>query len=505
MSKEAVYWSIPFAGAGQSFLLRFHKRLKLSSMKKSITLICFLSSFLVQLNAGAQIPAVVFQRLNTVLDSTCARYKLKGTSAAIIVPGMGTWKRAYGISSENRLMSSNMLLGLGSNTKTYIACTLLKLQEQGLLDLDDSIGKWIGPHPFISGKITVRQLLNHSSGIFSYTSNPNFNDSLLEDITRIWTAEETLQLVNDTPGFKPGMGWNYSNSNFLLAGIIIQKVLNKPIEQCLRDVILQGAGLSKTILFPQEQSSLDIAHPWTSNNPSGKQQDMLGTSGSFNQINSLFSTAGAAGGMMATAEDNARFWSLLGAGQLISKGSMDEMTQYINIGSTGSVNKNISYGLGIFRYQNLWGGHTILTHGGTIPGYIAENALDSVTGVAISVLSNQDSIDNSRMFGTVVRALHAEILKFKLSTGSAGPIQARIQLDVYPNPCSEYLHIHTPVPEQISRIVLYNLEGKQVQEQQLQNNHAVLSTASLPAGLYLLHGLDEQGTVLATHKIAIGH
>jgi hypothetical protein len=114
-----------------------------------------------------------------------------------------------------------MLFTLGSNTKTYTSSVVLKLHELKLLNLSDTIGKWFANNPNINGKITITQLLNHTSGVASYTENAAFWELVNADLTKKWTPEEIVPYI-PAPSFALGTRWEYSNSNFLLAGLIIK-------------------------------------------------------------------------------------------------------------------------------------------------------------------------------------------------------------------------------------------------------------------------------------------
>lgn len=124
-------------------------------------------------------------RLNAVFDSTCKQLKLKGAVAAVLVPNGGLWQRAYGVSHEGTAMRTDMALTIGSNTKTYVAALALKLQENGVLSLNDTIGKWIKNKPYVNGKVTLRQLLNHTSGFGDFSFNPDFIEAIRADFNRV--------------------------------------------------------------------------------------------------------------------------------------------------------------------------------------------------------------------------------------------------------------------------------------------------------------------------------
>lgn len=98
---------------------------------------------------------------------------------------------------------------IGSNTKTYVALFLLKLQEQGVLSLNDTIGTWIKNKPYVNGKVTIRQLLNHTSGFGDFSYNPDFIAAIKADFNRVWQPEEMCQFFA-TPYFStPGSGYDY--------------------------------------------------------------------------------------------------------------------------------------------------------------------------------------------------------------------------------------------------------------------------------------------------------
>jgi len=429
----------------------------------------FLLFFLFAWNySHAQLAPAYKSRLDFVFDSVCIANNMHGASASVVVPNKGTWNRAYGVSQAGVPLDTNMLIGIGSNTKTYIAVTLLKMQEQNLVDLDDTIGTWI-QHPNVNGQITIRHLLNHTSGIYSYTNHPDFEDSLLADFNRVWQPEEILSLI-DIPDFPAGTSWNYSNSNYLLAGLIIKDIMNQPISTTLRNMVLNPHGLNNTILFPEESSSLVFARPWSDNFNGMFLQDLIADYGYSN--NAMFSLAGAAGAIIATAEDNAMFWSKLIGGQLLNNTSMAELKQWVTL------NASTRYGLGVFRMNNV-NLRQVLSHGGTNLGYINENLADSVSGVAISVLTNQDSIDNGVLFTRVVAALHKATIQ--LATDISDVPYAQTEITIYPNPARKNISIAGITT---GTMHLLDVNGRQVFTTSVEA-HKSIQLPDLAPGLYI--------------------
>jgi D-alanyl-D-alanine carboxypeptidase len=112
-----------------------------------------------------------------------------------------------------------MLFGTGSITKNFVAALTMKLAEEKILTLDDPLSDWLPAYPYIDGRITIRQLLNHTSGHYMFWDNDSLWDELNKDRTIIWTPEEILAYIRE-PYFVPGEGWHYSNTNYLLMAMI---------------------------------------------------------------------------------------------------------------------------------------------------------------------------------------------------------------------------------------------------------------------------------------------
>ncbi|OSZ77971.1 hypothetical protein CAP35_06795 [Chitinophagaceae bacterium IBVUCB1] len=420
----------------------------------------------------AQIPPAFANHLQYLLDSACAKNKVKGVTAAVLIPGMGVWKGSYGVSHDAVKITPDTWQPIGSNTKTFTAAILLQLQEEGKLDLDDSIGTWLQNIPNVNGKVTIRQMLNHTSGIYNFTNNPAFSAALNADYTKLWKPEDILQYIA-TPTFTPGMGWDYSNSGYILAGMIISKVLNVPYETALRNRILTPRNYNKTILFPQEPATGYIPHGWSVNASGGMKLEDIQVD--YNYDNTAFqSMAGAAGGIVSTAEDNVRFWDDLMNGRIVNNTSLEELRTTVSMG--GGANR---YGLGVFRYASI-NGRVGYCHGGTCFGYINENFRDSLSGICITLLSNQDSINNSLLFSRILTPLHRYLIK--LPTAAIAGAEAKPAVSIYPNPVGKKLYIKGLKSAAIATV--YDMTGRQILQQSVNNN--MVDAEQLPQGNYVL-------------------
>ncbi len=440
-------------------------------MKVKITLL-----FLVGYNCLlAQIPQALNDNLNQTYDSLCNKLNLKGSSAAIIIPNMGTWKRNYGISHIGKSTDTEMLFTLGSNTKTYTATVILKLHQMGLLNLNDTIGKWFNNVKNVIGSIKVQQLLNHTSGIAGYTDNSALWTAVNTNLGKNWTMEEILPYIG-TPSFAPGSNWAYSNSNFLLAGIIIKQVTGKTLADAYRAYIFNPCNLSKTFLLADESANMDVAHHWSVRIGNTYLTDWESLGLSYIAMNSV---ANAAGGLYATAEDNAKFYNALFNTKIIIADSMlGKMKTVRNIGG------GAGYGLGLFSYSNF-NGRTVYSHGGTNLGGINENLFDPLNNCSISILSNQDSVSNNQLLTQIVLNLHKRLILAKASIEDIAK-ESSDNFEVFPNPSNGKFNFSFKGlnDEKIEQILLSDLNGESIQKFSAIDN--VIQMQSKQNGVYVL-------------------
>jgi D-alanyl-D-alanine carboxypeptidase len=456
-------------------------------MKKTRLLTLLLLSLLTY-NVKAQLPAAYSARLQVVFDSMCNTLHVKGASAAVLVPNVGTWKSAYGGAEAGVPITPDMQFALNSNTKTYTSVLIFKLQEMGLLTIDDTIGTWFPNQPNIDGQITIRQLLNHTSGIYSFTNNPDFNDDLILDFTQIWQPESLLQYIL-TPDFPAGSSWNYSNSNYLLAGLIIKQVMAQPFSTTLTNLILQPQGLTNTFFFGEQSPTAVVPHPWSMNFGTSIQADLIGDFGYNN--NAFYSSAYSAGGIFCTAEDNVNFWHNLMAGNIISPTSFQQMRTFVML------DFYTAYGMGIFRYKN-YNSRLVYAHGGTGLGYINENCADSISGVCISVLTNQDSLSNGQIV-KIVKALHR--VTITPPTG-VETLLSSMDLSIYPNPASDILHVGLAHARPGLLFQLLDLQGRVQLSRQVDGNSLEIAMSDYAPGLYMAR-ISQDGILVRSEKIIV--
>jgi len=318
-------------------------------------------------SAGAQgIDPVLAARFQLTLDSMRQAGNYRGASACILYPGMGLWTGVSGVSHPGVSMTPQLEFGIASNTKLFAGVLLLKLAEAQLLDLDDSLHSYLPAYPNINPNIRIRQLLNHTSGLFDVTSVPGYPDSILINPNRLYTPAE-LMTWTQAPLFAPGTGWNYCNTNYLLAGMIAESVTGQPFGRLLRDSILTPLQLDSTFLDVYDSIPFAVAHPWQG-----------GIDNFTVPRRALNSAAWAAGAMYSTPTEMVQWYHALLNGQVVNAASLQDMTSFVGSGN---------YGIGISKV--LVSGRTVWTHGGNIwGGYNSSMMYDTATGAIFAVFVN---------------------------------------------------------------------------------------------------------------------
>ena len=303
----------------------------------SIIILLVSLSFLSSCSAGDSV--LLEEKLQKVLDEKISKYDIKGVSAAVIFPDQKIWTGVSGISYDTVLMKPDMLFAIGSITKNVVATLTLKLAEEGKLSLDDPLLNWLPEYPHVNSAITIRQLLNHTSGIYMFWSNQKIWDDLKNDRYKIWTPDEIISYIKE-PYFAPGKGWRYSNTNYLLLAMIIEKVSGSSLSIEFRKYFWQPLEIENAFLSIEEKIPDNLAHVFGDNyNDDGSVLDLT-----YLPRASHESITYGSAGLFMTAEDLARWGQSLFEGEVLDQKSMDEMLKFVDIGFG---RKKRGYGLGV--------------------------------------------------------------------------------------------------------------------------------------------------------------
>ena len=318
-------------------------------------------------------------RLQTVLDTAVEDMEVPGIVMYISGP-KGTWIGASGYSDleSKTLMKPNDKLALASVSKTFVGVAVLQLVEQGQLNLDKSINNYlpknISSNIRYSDEITVRQLLNHTSGIVDYLDDSFGELTEGRSRSRFWTAREVIKLIYGEPQAKPGKKHDYSNSNYILLELIVEETTGKSLAEVIRKQILNPIGLKNTFTELRERNSTSIVTGYSDRNKDG----ILDSHKGLNEGNGL-----GDGGLISNAIDTAKFINALVVQKtLLSPQILNEMLTFIPTG------EGDEYGLGIGLYQTDVG--EAIGHDGNSYGFVSLMLHYPDENITAVVLVNKD-------------------------------------------------------------------------------------------------------------------
>lgn len=235
------------------------------------------------------------ENFQKALDDGIKKYGVKGISASVIMPDGEMWSGTSDISSVGVPITTDMLFSAGSITKMFTACTILELANEGIINLEDSLHKWLPSYPNIDDNITIKQLLNHTNGIFDLVEHPTtLIQSVLNDPDRVWTLEEVVQNYTMEPYFSPGVDWHYSNTGYLLLRMIIKEATKLAISDEYRNRFFEPLGMENSYVAPDDALQGDVAQAWLDLNNDGNYDELP-------FLTSFYSMAG--GGVFCTASD----------------------------------------------------------------------------------------------------------------------------------------------------------------------------------------------------------
>ena len=297
--------------------------------------------------------------LTAALNQSFAESGAPGVVAAVQTPEY-TWVETRGVAdlSSEEPMTPDVHQRIASVTKTFTGTLLLQAEADGLLSLDDTIDQYYEGIPN-GDEIKLRQLANMTSGISSYTFDEPFQEQLFSDPQRIWTPEEMVQIgIEDSPVFDPGTEFQYSNTNTVLLGLVLEQVSGRPVGDLYREGIIEPLGLRETSFPERDDSSLPApqARGYTLQ---GQDDGEPGDTTNWNP-----SWEWTAGAMISTVEDLLVYGRALGTGEGLL--SPDQQAQRLDSFLGDDIPPNTAeraYGLG-FGKESGWIGHT-----GTSPGY----------------------------------------------------------------------------------------------------------------------------------------
>jgi D-alanyl-D-alanine carboxypeptidase len=324
--------------------------------------------------------------LQQKLDSFRLAQRFPGATLGVALRDGSVLELATGFSDTARKLAmrpTDRLLQ-GSVGKTYVSAVALQLIHEGKLSLDDKISKFFGTEPWFArlpngADITVRQLMTHTSGLVRYEFQPKFTADLRAQPMKVWTPEERLSyILGSPPPFAAGAGWEYSDTNYIVLGMIIERLTGNSYYAELRRRILDPLVLRNTI--PSDRPDL----PGIANGYAGPSNELGGYDASLVAgrlaVNPGLEWTG--GGIASTAGDLARWARLLYEGKAFHPSLLPRLLD----GVPARLGREARYGLGVIIRPTALG--TSYGHSGFFPGYATEMLYFPNAGVAVAVQIN---------------------------------------------------------------------------------------------------------------------
>ncbi len=334
--------------------------------------------------------------------------RLRGLPGAVLyvyIDGQGEYIVARGVADRGQGIPAVPLdrWRVASVSKTFLAVTVLRLFDQGILRLDDSVEQWLPGVVPNGANITIRHLLNHQSGLYNYMDN-YFIGLVMSNPYRVWSPYELVNYSNlYAPHFAPGTPgrWRYSNTNYVLLGLIVEQATGQSLAQAMRTHLFDPLGLSNTRFEPDE------VYP-------GKMRGYLG----WRDISDFnLSYAWGCGSIESNAADLGVFMRALMHGELLSPLATQEMLRFVSVGGEWN-SRFLTYGLGVMRdrmsiARDISGNPRpdelgyVIGHTGALGGYRSALWYQPQRGITIAVGVNQMYTDANFIATAVLDTIYA--------------------------------------------------------------------------------------------------
>jgi len=311
-------------------------------------------------------------RIDSLVKDYMALKKTPAVSIAVVRGRDTLVMRGYGLASReaNRAATASTVYRIGSLTKQFTSAGIMREVEQGKLSLNDPVSKYLPDIPTRGQRITVRHLLTHTSGLHNYTDSPEWAKHWTEDMT----PRQIVAFVDkDTLDFAPGTKYSYSNTGYVLLGMILEKVTGRPYAAYLEREFFKPLGLTQTSYCPQRPTDPQFAEGYATTSGTVKPAEPLSMTQPF-----------SAGALCSTVRDLVKWHRALLDGRVVGARSYALMTtaDTLNNGS------RINYGFGLVPGE--LGGERTIGHSGGINGYTTYGMYMPDETLNVIVLTNSD-------------------------------------------------------------------------------------------------------------------
>ncbi|HEV8410165.1 MAG TPA: serine hydrolase domain-containing protein [Gemmatimonadaceae bacterium] len=317
----------------------------------------------------SQVDSLARDALKTLGASSVSVAVAQGSDAIVA--------RAYGVADrENKIPAdANTVYEIGSLTKQFTAAAIMRLEAAGKLGVDDDISRYVPGFPLQGHRVSIRNLLNHTSGIHNYTAKPGWRAHWKEDLS----PDSIIGFVaRDTFDFAPGTAQRYSNTGYVLLGMIIERASGRSYAEYLESEFFKPLGLSRTHYCTQHSADPGIAKGYSDKNGALVPAEYLSMTHPF-----------AAGAICSTPRDIAKWEVAFHQGGVLSPSAYKRMTAATTLGSGRIVNYGFGLSLITLDVEKL-GSFRTIGHNGGINGFLSEQIYVPSDSLAVVVLTNSD-------------------------------------------------------------------------------------------------------------------
>lgn len=327
---------------------------------------------------GATLPAATVTGIEQIVRDQMRTGAVPGMAVGVWVPGQGELVRAYGVAdvATGAPFAVEDRVRIASITKTFTATATLILVDRGRLALDDRLESFVPGIPN-GAEITVRQLLNMTSGVFDFTTDPGFSAAFDADPLAPFPVDRVLAILrSNPPAFPPGQpgSWQYSDSNYILLGQIIEKAAGEPAGAFIEREIVGALGLPGTSYPSSPEIPPPASRGYLVGPPGAPERDVTAVNPQV---------PGPAGAMISTVAGLQAWAGALASGRLLSPASRTEQTTFVNTNLSPAL--RTAYGAGLLQINDFVG------HNGAIYGFNTAMFQLPETGATIVVVANRSS------------------------------------------------------------------------------------------------------------------
>lgn len=445
-------------------------------MKKFIIFLCLIS---ITSSITAQIDSVLAGQLQNALDS-CVSIGNNGVSAYVLMPNGQFWNGTAGVGKQNIPITDSTVFHGASITKFNIAILMMLLVEDNLVDLDRSWNDYVSLNVDFDTSITVRQLLNHTSGIADYLETDTADAIIISDFDLFYTPQFILEnIVSGVPDFPTGTDFAYSSSNYVLVGLIAEAVTGNPVHTELRNRIWNPLGMSHTYFGAYETYTEPTSGVWW-NFGSGltDYSDMPKTS--------MLSYAYGGGNIVSCPTDLGVLLNALLSSQLLNTQSLNEMLTFV---PESYSSWTAGYGLGI-HHQYGQNDDKVIGHDGCYTNL--SDMFHSMNYDFTLVTMSNTAISWFGVFNPMY-----DILSNYFMTTDVIELDKEIDITVYPNPTTSKFNIKCA--QIITEIVINDMLGRVIYHANPNDKETAITIDK--DGSYLVTVKTDQGST--TRKLIV--